>query len=136
MPVIKRSDTLKESMPLCVHFNKRGEILIGDTAFNVIKNDQIRALKTIEPVKTNSFNQFTRTLGTSHSYESSNTGKSYSSEELLGECFKKLKSFVQDENVKAVVITVPAKFTITQIEAVKKAGQIAGFEQAEICKEV
>ncbi|MCE1169677.1 MAG: Hsp70 family protein, partial [Sphingobacteriia bacterium] len=135
MPVIKLSDTLKESMPLCVHFNKRGDIFIGDAAFNVIKNDQVRALKSFEPVKTNSFNQFTRTLGTSHSYESSNTGKSYSSEELLGQCFRKLKSFVQDEDVKAAVITVPAKFTITQIEALKNAGRFAGFEQIELITE-
>ena len=135
MPVIKFSETMKKSMPLCVHFNKRGDILIGDTAFNVIKNDQIRGLKSFEAGKTTSFIQFTRTLGTSHSYESLNTGKSYSSEELLGECFKKLKSFVQDEDVKAVVITVPAKFTITQIEAVKKAGQFAGIEQIELIHE-
>jgi len=135
IPVIKLSETMKESMPLCIHFNKRGETLIGDAAFNVIKNDQVRALKSFETGKTNSFTQFTRTLGTSHTYESSNTGKIYSSEELLSECFKKLKSFVQDEEVKAVVITVPAKFTIPQIEAVKKAGQFAGFEQIELIPE-
>lgn len=135
IPVIKLSESMKESMPLCIHFNKRGETLIGDTAFNVIKNDQVRALKSFETGKTNSFIQFTRTLGTSHTYESSNTGKIYSSEELLSECFKKLKTFVQDEEVKAVVITVPAKFTITQIEAVKKAGQFAGFEQIELISE-
>lgn len=41
IPVIKRSETIKESLPLCVHFYKRGDILIGDTTFNVLKNDQI-----------------------------------------------------------------------------------------------
>lgn len=54
--------TMKKSMPLCIHFNKRGETIIGDTAFNVIKNDQVRALKSFETGKTNSFIQFTRTL--------------------------------------------------------------------------
>ncbi|HRI00876.1 MAG TPA: Hsp70 family protein [Saprospiraceae bacterium] len=132
MPVIKRSDTMKESMPLCVHFNKRGDILIGDTAFIVLKNDQTKGLKLFDKGKTNTFNQFTRTLGTNHTYESSNTGKSYTGEELLAECFKKLKSFVQDEDVRTVVITVPAKFLNPQNEAVSNAGKLAGFEQIEL----
>jgi molecular chaperone DnaK len=132
MPVIKRSETMKESMPLCVHFNKRGDILIGDTAFNVLKNDQTRGLKLFEKGKTNTFNQFTRTLGTNHIYETSNTRRTYSSEELLAECFKKLKSFVQDEDVRTVVITVPAKFLNPQNEAVRNAGKLAGFEQIEL----
>jgi len=135
MPVIKRSETFKDSMPLCVHFNKLGDTLIGDTAFNVLKNDQTRGLKFFEREKSNTFSQFTRTLGTNHTYESSNTGKSYTSEELLAECFKKLKSFVQDENVNAVAITVPAKFLNPQNEAVIKAGQLAGFEQIELIPE-
>ena len=132
MPVIKRSETMKESMPLCVHFNKRGDILIGDTAFNVLKNDQTRGLKLFEKGKTNTFNQFTRTLGTNHIYETSNTRRTYSSEELLAECYKKLKSFVQDEDVRTVVITVPAKFLNPQNEAVRNAGKLAGFEQIEL----
>lgn len=135
MPVIKRSETFKDSIPLCIHFNKRGDILIGDTAFNVLKNDQIRGLKFFERGKSNTFIQFTRTLGTNHTYESSNTGKSYTSEVLLAECFKKLKSFIQDEDVKAVAITVPAKFLNPQNEAVIKAGRLAGFEQIELIQE-
>jgi molecular chaperone DnaK len=135
MPVIKKSDLLKDSIPLCVHFNKRGDILVGDVAFNVIKNDQTRGLKFFEKGKSNTFSQFTRTLGTNHTYESNNTEKSYTSEELLAECFKKLKSFVQDEDVKAVVITVPAKFLVPQNEAVIKAGILAGFEQIELIPE-
>ncbi|MFZ1791521.1 MAG: Hsp70 family protein [Saprospiraceae bacterium] len=135
MPVIKRSETFKDSMPLCVHFNKRGDILIGDTAFNVLKNDQPRGLKFFERGKSNTFIQFARTLGTNHTYESSNTGKSYISEELLAECFKKLKSFIHDEDVKAVAITVPAKFLNAQLEAVRKAGRLAGFGQIELMPE-
>ena len=135
MPVIKRSETFKDSIPLCIHFNKRGDILIGNTAFNVLKNDQISGLKFFERGKSNTFIQFTRTLGTNHTYESSNTGKSYTSEVLLAECFKKLKSFIQDENVKAAAITVPAKFLNAQLEAVRRAGQIAGFEQIELIPE-
>jgi molecular chaperone DnaK len=135
VPVIKRSETFKDSMPLCVHFNKRGDFLIGETAINILKNDQTRGLKFFEKGKSNTFIQFARTLGTNHTYESSNTGKTYSSEELLAECFKKLKSFVPDENVKAVAITVPAKFLNPQNEAVIKAGRLAGFEQIKLIPE-
>jgi molecular chaperone DnaK len=135
MPVIKHSELMKESMPLCIYFNKRGDILVGDTAFNVIKNDQTRGLKFFEKGKSNTFSQFTRTLGTNHTYESSNAGKSFTSEELLAECFKKLKSFVQDEDVRTVAITVPAKFLNPQNEAIRNAGKLAGFEQIELIPE-
>ena len=130
MPVIKKSDILKDSIPLCISFNKKQEILVGETALNVFKQDIVRG-----KLSSNTFIEFTRTLGTNHTYESSNTGRTYSSEELLAECFKKLKSFVQDEDVKAVVMTVPAKFLVPQNEAVIKAGILAGFEQIELIPE-
>jgi molecular chaperone DnaK len=130
IPVIKKSDILKDSIPLCVFINKKQEILVGEIALNVFKHDRVRG-----KVSSNTYVEFTRTLGSNHTYESSNTEKIYSSEELLAECFKKLKSFVQDENVKAVAITIPAKYQYQQIEAVKKAGQLAGFEQIELIQE-
>jgi len=121
---------MKDNMPLCVAFNKRGDVLVGDSALNLYKIDKVRGL-TIS----NTFIEFTRILGTTHTYGSANIGKSYSSEELLAECFKKLRSFVNDENFKSVVITVPAKFLNSQLEAVKKAGELAGFEQIELIQE-
>lgn len=130
MPVIKKSDILKDSIPLCISINKKQAILVGETALNVFKQDKVRG-----KLRSNTFIEFTRTLGTNHTYESSNTGRTYSSEELLAECFKKLKSFVHDEDVKAVVITVPAKFLVPQNEAVIKAGILAGFEQIELIAE-
>jgi molecular chaperone DnaK len=130
IPVIKKSEILKDSIPLCVSINKKQEILVGEIALNVFKHDRVRG-----KVSSNTYVEFTRTLGSNHTYKSSNTEKIYSSEELLAECFKKLKSFVQDENVKAVAITVPAKFLYPQNEAVIKAGRLAGFEQIELIPE-
>lgn len=130
VPVIKQTDTMKASMPLCVAFNKRGDVLIGDTALNSYKADKVRGR-----INSNTFIEFTRTLGTTHTYESANTGKLYSSEELLGECFKKLRSFVSDENFKAVVITVPAKFLHPQNEATMQAAKLAGFKHIELLQE-
>ncbi|HRI00877.1 MAG TPA: Hsp70 family protein [Saprospiraceae bacterium] len=135
VPTIKRSDTLKDTVPSCIHFNKRQDILVGDTAFNVMKNDNTRALKTFEKGKTNTFIEFKRTMGTTHSYECSNMSKSFSSEELSSEILKKLKSFVQDENISSIVITVPAKFLNPQNEATMQAARLAGFKHIELLQE-
>ena len=122
-------------MPLFVAFNKRQDVLVGDTAYNPYKNDYTRALKAFDKGKSNVFNGFTKTLGTTHTYFSSNTDRSYTSEELLAECFKKIKSFVQDENIQSVVITIPDKFLTPQCQAVVKAGQLAGFKQIQLVQE-
>lgn len=135
VPTIKKSDTLKDTVPSSIHFNKRQDILVGDTAFNVMKNDNARALKTLEKGKTNTFIEFKRTMGTTHSYECANMNKSFSSEELSSEILKKLKSFVQDENINSIVITVPAKFLNPQNEATMKAAKLAGFKHIELLQE-
>jgi len=134
-PIIKKSDTLKDTVPSCVHFNKKQDILVGDTAFNVMKNDNARALKTLEKGKTNSFIEFKRTMGTTHTYECSNMNKEFSSEELSAEVLKKLKSFIQDENISSIVITVPAKFLNPQNEATMQAAKLAGFKHVELLQE-
>lgn len=100
-----------------------------------MKNDNARALKTLEKGKTNTFIEFKRTMGTTHTYECSNMTKSFSSEELSAEILKKLKSFIQDENISSIVITVPAKFLNPQNEATMKAAKLAGFKHVEILQE-
>lgn len=135
VPVIKKTDTNEDTLPSCVHFNKRQDTLVGRSAFNVMKNDNTRALKTFEKGKTNTFIEFKRTMGTTHNYESSNMDKSFSSEELSSEILKTLKSFVKDENVSSVVITVPAKFLNPQNEATMQAAKLAGFKHIELLQE-
>lgn len=134
-PTIKKSDTLKDTTPSCVHFNKKKDILVGDTAFNVMRNDNTRALKTFESGKTNTFIEFKRTMGTTHKYESSNMNREFSPEELSTEVLKKLKSFIQDENISSIVITVPAKFLNPQKEATIQAAKLAGFKHIELLQE-
>lgn len=133
-PTIKKSDTLKDTIPSCINFNKKQDILVGDPAFNVLKNDKIRALKTWKP-ETNSFIEFKRTMGNDSKYSSSNMNKDFSSEELSAEVLMKLKSFINDEAVKSIVIAVPAKFTMVQKDATVKAGRLAGFEHIELLQE-
>lgn len=133
-PVIKKSDTLKDTIPSCVSINKKKDLLVGDPAFNVLKNDKIRALKTWK-LETNSFIEFKRTMGNDAKFPSSNMGKDFTSEELSAEILMKLKSFITDETVKSIVITVPAKFTMVQNDATVKAGKLAGFEHIELLQE-
>jgi len=135
IPTIKKSDTLKDTVPSCVHFNKRQDILVGDPAFNVMKNDNIRALKTFEKGKTNTFIEFKRTMGTTHTYGCSNMEKDFSSEELSSEILKTLKLFILDENISSIVITVPAKFLNPQNEATMKAAKLAGFQHIQLLQE-
>lgn len=135
IPTIKKSDTLKDTIPSCINYNKRQDILAGDTAFNVMKNDKIKALRTFEKGKTNTYIEFKRTMGTTHTYECSNMGKDFTSEELSSEVLKKLKSFIQDENISSIVITVPAKFLNPQIEATMKAAKLAGFNHVQLLQE-
>ncbi len=135
IPTIKKSDTLKDTIPSCVHYSRRQDILVGDTAFNVMKTDSARALKTFEKGKTNSFIEFKRTMGTTHSYECPNMNREFSSEELSSEVLKKLKSFIQDENISSIVITVPAKFLNPQNEATMQAARLAGFKHIELLQE-
>jgi len=135
VPTIKKSETLKDTFPSCIHFNKKKDVIVGDTAYNIMKNDNARALKTFEKGKTNTFIEFKRTMGTTHTYESSHMERSFTSEELSAEILKALKSVVIDENINSVVITVPAKFLNPQNDATKNAAKLLGFKHIELLHE-
>lgn len=135
VPTIKKSEFQTDTVPSCVHYNKRQDTLVGIQAFNLMKTDKTRALKTFKTGQTNTFIEFKRTMGTSHTYESSNMNGSFSSEELSAEVLKKLKSFILDENLHSIVITVPAKFLNPQNEATIKAAKLAGFKQVQLLQE-
>lgn len=61
--------------------------------------------------------------------------RDYTSEDLSAEVLKKLKSFIIDEQLKSIVVTVPAKFTINQKDATSRAAKLAGFEHCELLQE-
>ena len=133
-PVIQKSlDTQKDTTPSCVAFNKKKSVLVGDSAFRAYRSERQRALTKGTDI--NSFIEFKRTMGTDKKYYSSHMDKEYSSEELSAEVLKGLKSYVTDEKIKSVVITVPAKFTINQKDATIRAAKQAGFEHVELLQE-
>lgn len=131
---IKKTDTLKDTMPSCVYINKKKAIQVGDSAYNALKRDQLSSMKSDES-SSNSFIEFKRTMGTDKKYSSSNFEKDLTSEELSAEVLKTLKSFIKDENVNAVVITVPAAFKNNQKEATREAAKLAGFDHIELLQE-
>lgn len=134
-PTIKKTDTLKDTMPSCVYINKKKSIQVGDSAYNALKRDKLKAMGTWNSENDNSFIEFKRTMGTDKKYSSKNLGKEQSSEELSAEVLKTLKSFIKDENVNSIVVTVPAAFKNNQIDATRRAGKLAGFEHIEILQE-
>jgi len=133
--IIKKSDTLKDTLPSCVYINKKKAIQVGDSAFNALKRDKLKALKTFNQDETNSFIEFKRTMGNDKKYNCKNADKSFSSEELSSEVLKTLKSFISDESIKSAVVTVPAKFTINQKDATLRAAKLAGLNNCELLQE-
>lgn len=134
-PVVIKTDVLKDTMPSCVSFTKRKSVKAGDSAFNDMKSDKRRASKVGSKGASNAYVEFKRTMGTDTLYHSSFMERAYSSEELSAEVLKTLKSFVTDENVSSVVITVPAKFTVGQKTATMEAAKLAGFNKCELLQE-
>lgn len=134
-PVIKKTDTLKDTLPSCVSFTKKKIAKVGDSAHNDLRSDKSRATKKWANDRENVFIEFKRDMGTDKQKESSNMGQSFSPEQLSAEVLKTLKSFIEDENVTSAVITIPAKFKADQIAATKRAAQLAGIEHCELLQE-
>jgi len=134
-PVIKKTDTLKDTLPSCVVVNKKKAIKVGDAAYNALKADKLKAMRGFIDPASNSFIEFKRTMGTDKNYYCSNLDTDFSSEELSAEVLKTLKSFITDESVNSIVVTVPAKFTINQKDATTRAAKLAGIEHCELLQE-
>jgi len=137
-PTIVKADDLKDIVPSCVYYTKKGGSRAGSTAVNALKNDRLQIWKKREnglSRSPNAFTEFKRTMGTDTMYSCENLARKISSEELSSEVLKALKSFVLDDNVQAAVITVPAKFNSVQKDATLRAAKMAGFQQCELLQE-
>lgn len=139
-PVIKKIETTDETMPSCVFFNRKGSIVVGESAYTSMKSDKKNATKKWKIEDSNTYVEFKRDMGTDRIFHSENMAKKglkadYTAEELSSEVLKKLKSFITDETFRSVVITVPAKFTATQKKFTESAAKLAGFEHCELLQE-
>ncbi|MGY0393301.1 Hsp70 family protein [Bizionia sp. KMM 8389] len=129
-----RTVTQRDTMPSCVMVTKKG-FLVGDKAFAQLAKDKKKSSSNPDFIS-NIFIEFKRTMGNSIKYKTdSKIGVELSSEELSSEVLKTLKSYVDDENVKSAIITIPAAFEMNQINATKKAAELAGIEYVELVQE-
>lgn len=128
-----KSDVMKDTIPSCVSQSRRG-LVSGDQAMNLYRKDIIRAAKG-EGAQSCSFIEFKRVMGTDTSFSNPADGTSFTPEGLSSEILKKLKSFGQNESLKSIVITVPAKFTINQKDSTVNAAKLAGFEDCHLLQE-
>lgn len=126
---------MKDTMESCISFTSKQSILAGEKALNAYKSEKKRLLKQSDKQNSNTFIEFKRTMGTDKKYSSSNMNRDYTSEDLSSEVLKTLKSFIIDEQLKSIVVTVPAKFTINQKDATSRAAKLAGFEHCELLQE-
>lgn len=131
---IIKTDTLKDTMPSCVFFNRKKVTQVGDSAVNNLSRDALAAFNK-GSMEANGFLEFKRTMGTDKKYFSPNLERELSSEELSAEVLKTLRSFVTDEEVPSAVITVPAAFKVNQIDATRRAAKLAGFSYSEVLQE-
>ncbi|MBK9552376.1 MAG: Hsp70 family protein [Saprospiraceae bacterium] len=134
-PVILKSDVQMDTLPSCIAVTPRKSIIQGVAAAKAYRTEKLRALELNNDGASNAYLEFKTTMGTDITYPSSFLNKEFTSEELSAEILLKLKSFVKDENVNSIVITVPARFKVPQNEATIKAGKLAGFEVVELLQE-
>ena len=136
VPTVKKIEVTDDTMPSCVYFQKNKSCHVGKKAYNSMKSDKRRAMKKMSSEISNTYLEFKRTMGTDQLYLSTNMdGRQYTSEELSAEVLKALKSFITDDDFHSVVITVPAKFTVTQNTATIEAAKLAGFTHVELLQE-
>ena len=133
--IIKSDDTLMDTTSSVVYFDRKQSLWLGLKAKNGLEQEATRNFIKRKQAESNGYQEFKRTMGTDHQYFSSNMQKAYSSEELSAEVLKKLKGYVRDEEVASAVITVPAMFRQSQLDATQRAAELAGFGYCELLQE-
>jgi len=116
--VVVREIDLSRIVPSCVYIDQKGRTRVGIQALN----------------KSPHYIEFKRKMGQDVEFETL-AGDMVTPEQLSAELLKKMSGEIVDEVFKSVVITVPAAFQLPQVDATKRAGKLAGFEQVEILQE-
>lgn len=137
VPVIKKSNTQKDTIPSIVSITRKGIIHTGDTAANELANQVLRATKTWDGrmASTDIFKEFKRTMGTVEVYHSKNLKKDFTSQQLSAEIIKALAANAGVNDSGSIVISVPAKFDATQKTATVESARLAGFQHIELIQE-
>ncbi len=137
--VVKKSPYQGDTTPSCVYVTPKGQFIVGQRSYTQLSAD-LRTVFTKPGYQRNTFIEFKRIMGTTETMHSSNLeakgiDSSLTPEQLSAEVLKTLRSYIQDDDVKEAVITVPALFNNNQKDATKKAAKLAGFEHFELIQE-
>ena len=108
--------------------NKKGKeiISVGLRAKNMLYKEN------------DAYSEFKLRMGDTEPYHFKQANKDMMPEELSAEILKSLKEDVKNhkgETISSVVITVPADFNQTKIQATKRAANLAGFKECYLIKE-
>ena len=122
-----------EYTPSVFGFDKAKNKVVGQKAYeNFYKNASEEEIKNYKP-------EVKRLMGTSETFHFERVDTKMSPEEISAEILKSLKEDIlrkyPDFNTVAVVITVPAAFSVLQSEATKRAGNLAGFKHVVLLQE-
>ncbi|MBW6451531.1 MAG: molecular chaperone DnaK [DPANN group archaeon] len=125
IPSAEGATVAGKMFPSVIAFTKDGELLVGEPARRqAISNPE----GTIFAAK--------RHIGTNHTFKVH--GKTYTPQQISAFILQKIKRDAEaflGEEVKKVVITVPAYFNDNQRTATKDAGQIAGLDVVRLVNE-
>lgn len=127
--VIIKNNQQKDTTPSCVYYSRAGQLCVGDEACRRHRRDIARG----RPSRAHM--QFKTRMGTDQVYRFPGIEADFAPEQLSAELLKVLRSFVRDEPVDAAVVTVPAAFGQTQVEATQRAAELAGLAQVELLPE-
>jgi molecular chaperone DnaK len=122
-----KNDDQSHSTPSAVYESKTGKTYVGSRARDAMKVDYA-----------NVHIEFKQQMGRSTTYHFPHTGRSMRPEELSAEILKSLKADVRrrlQEDLRAAVITIPAAFDRSEIDATNRAAALAGFTASPLCLE-
>lgn len=110
--------------PSAIWYDKRGKQYVGGVARAHQIDDEENAAV-----------EFKLRMGQQCQKTFRRSGRKMLPEEMSAEVLKVLRRDVQDENITAAVITVPAAFELPQCEATRRAAELAGFSLSPLLQE-
>jgi molecular chaperone DnaK len=128
-PEVIKNNVDADITPSAVYIDKRSQVHVGLRA-----KGRMETPATYDDVYT----EFKRRMGTDHQYAFKSSGRTLTPEEVSAEVLKSLKGDAAQrlgEDIRAVVITIPAAFEQRQCAATKRAGELAGIQQCPLLQE-
>ena len=133
-PVTLKSALMRPVIPSCVAVTRKGNIVVGDKARNLLQRDYANSFIAGD-FSFNSFIEFKRQMGKDVQYFSSILNRGFTPEDLSAELLMELKRMVYDDDMHSAVITVPAMFDNNQKDATVRAARKAGLDYVELLQE-